>query len=279
MQERFDAVILAGYDRNRSQYSPDPLVAQSGEPHKVLIKVAGKPMIWHVVNALANSRFIDRIVIVGLSPEDGVAFGRTVDYLPDQGGMMDNMVYGFSWLAQQESPAQYALLLTGDIPLLTGAMIDWFIEASQPLAKDVYWGIVEKQTMEATFPNSKRSYLRLVEGQFCSGDLFLGKMSAALGRQALFKQMVDHRKSVLQQLRLLGFRVVFKFLLRRLRMQDLLELFPRLLGLTGGAVILPFAEVGMDVDKPHQLTQVLAYLETHAQAATTNQLEMNAPNA
>ena len=277
MQERFDAVILAGYDRR--QKASDPLVAQSGEPHKVLIKIAGKPMIWYVVNALASSRFIDRIVIVGLGPEDGVDFGRTVDYLPDQGSMMDNIVCGFGWLAQQESPAQYALLLTGDIPLLTGGMIDHFIEASQPLEKDIYWGIVKKQTMEATFPNSKRSYLRLVEGQFCSGDLFLGKISAALGRQELIKQMVEHRKSVLQQLRLLGFRVVFKFLLRRLRMQELLDLFPRLLGLTGGAVILPFAEVGMDVDKPHQLTQVLAYLETHAHPVNTSQAEMKPPHA
>lgn len=273
MQERFDAVILAGYDHNRVQKKPDPLVEESGEPHKVLIKIAGKPMIWHVVNALAQSRFVDRIVIVGLRPEDGVDFtdihsAGGVHYLPDQSGMMDNVIYGFEWLAQRQDQERYALLLTGDIPLLSGAMIDWFIHACQAQDKDIFWGIVEKQTMEATFPNSRRSYLRLVEGQFCSGDLFLGKISAALSQQAMFRQMVAHRKSVVQQLRLLGFSVILRFLFRRLRLPDLLGVVQRALGLTGKPIILPFAEVGMDVDKPHQLAQVLAYLAQRPHPAT-----------
>jgi hypothetical protein len=75
--------------------------------------------------------------------------------------------------------------------------------------------------------------------------------------------MVEHRKSVFQQLRLLGLGVVLKFLLRRLRMDDLLQLLQRLLELRGQTVILPFAEAGMDVDKPQQLEQVLAYLRQH----------------
>jgi hypothetical protein len=274
MQERFDAVIVAGYDRNKS----DPLTEQNGEAHKVLIKIAGKPMIWHVVNALAQSRFVERVVIVGLGPEDGVEFGREVQYLADQGGMLDNVTYGFQWLAQFQSQERYAILLTGDIPLLTGEMLDWFINACQPFDKDVYWGIVEKKTMEATFPNSKRSYLRLVEGQFCSGDLFLGKISVPLRRQELLKQMLMHRKSVVQQLRLLGFGVIVKFLLHRLRLKDLLGIVQPALDLTGASVILPFAEVGMDVDKPHQLAQVLAYLEQHPRA-TDPQIGPEAPNA
>ena len=88
MQERFDAVIVAGYDRHKI----DALTEQSGEPHKVLIKIAGKPMIWYIVNALAHSQSVKRIVIVGLGLEDGVEFGHPVHYLPDQGGMFDNVI-------------------------------------------------------------------------------------------------------------------------------------------------------------------------------------------
>ena len=275
MQERFDAVILAGYDRTKPQAKADPLVEQSGEPHKVLIKIAGQPMIWHVVKALTESQTVDRVVIVGLSAEDGVDFGREVHYLPDQGRMLDNIVHGFTWLAQTKSPEQYGLLLTGDVPLLTGSMVDWFVKACQPLKKDVYWGIVEKQTMETTFPNSKRSYLRLMEGDFCSADLFLGTIHAALGRQALIQEMIDNRKNVFRQLRLLGLGVVVKFLLRRLRLHDVLGVVERGLGLSGAAIILPFAEPGMDVDKPHQLAQVLAYLEQRAGADVASQAQNN----
>ncbi len=275
MQQRFDAVILAGYDRTKRQMKPDPLVEQSGEPHKVLIKIAGQPMIWHVVKALTESQSVDRVVIVGLSPEDGVDFGREVYYLPDQGRMLDNIVYGFTWLAQTKAPEQYGLLLTGDVPLLTGAMVDWFVKACQPLQKDIYWGIVEKQTMETTFPNSQRSYLRLMEGNFCSADLYLGTIQAALGRQALIQTMIDNRKNIFRQLRLLGFGVVIKFLLRRLRLPDVLGVVERALGLTGAAIILPFAEPGMDVDKPHQLAQVLAYLAQRSGQAVRHQPQNN----
>ncbi len=259
MQAQFDAVILAGRDPNR----PDPLAADQMVSHKVLIDIAGHPMIWHVVQALAGCPQIGRIVIVGLAPTSGVDFGRQVDYLADQGSLLDNVIHGFGWLAEHESPQRYALLLTGDAPLLTGAMIDWFINACHPLQKDVYWGIVARHTMEATFPASRRSYLRLVEGQFCSGDLFLGKIEAALRQQVLIRQLVAQRKHVLRQLWLLGPITVAKFFLRRLRLSELLSVVERLLGLSGGAVILPFAEAGMDVDKPHQLAQVRDYAARH----------------
>ncbi|MDQ3250611.1 MAG: NTP transferase domain-containing protein [Chloroflexota bacterium] len=279
MQERFDAVIVAGYDRNRQV--PDPLTAQSGKPHKVLIKIAGQPMIWHVVQALATSQTVSRIVIVGLGPEDGVDFGCPVHYLPNQGTMLDNIVHGYAWLAQTQPRDQYALLLTGDIPLLRGEMVDWFVRACHPLQKDVYWGIVEKQTMEATFPGSKRSYLRTIEGQFCSGDLFLGTIEAALGRQALIQTLIDNRKNIFQQLRLLGLPVLLKFLTRRLRLQDVANVVERALGLRGGPVVLPFAEVGMDVDKPHQLAQVLTYLARNfdATASASQDNAANLPHA
>lgn len=260
MQTTFDVVILAGQERKQ----PDPLLMQSGVTNKALLPVAGRPMVDYVVNALVDSAQIGQIVLVGLEAQPGLTFAHPVHYLPDQGSMLNNVVSGCTWLASQGSDQRYALLVTSDVPLLTGAMINWFINACQPMDKDLYWGIVDQQTMEATFPNSKRSYLRLVEGKFCSGDLFLGKIAAALGRQALFSQMIERRKSVWQQLRLLGFGVVIKFLLHRLHLQEMVALFPRLLGLQGAAIILPFAEVGMDVDKPHQLAQVEAYLAQRA---------------
>lgn len=255
-QTLFDAVILAGEDTRR----PNPLLTQVGITNKALLPVAGQPMIAYVVAALAGSHHIGRIVIIGLPPQPNLTLAREVIYLPDQGGLMDNVAHGFGWLAQQGAAEQHGLLLTADMPLLTTAMVDWFITACQPLDLDLYWAVVERGTMEATFPASKRTYLRLVEGSFCSGDLMLGKVKLALERQELARRIVDRRKSIFQQLRMLGPGVVIKFLLRRLTRPDLRALLQRLLHLRGQEVIVPFAEVGMDVDKPHQLAQVEAYL-------------------
>lgn len=255
-QPHFDAVILAGQDA-RHQH---PLLQQAGVVNKALLPVAGQPMIEYVVKALAGSTRVGQIVVVGLAEQPQLTFDRPVTHLADQGSLMDNVMFGFRWLAQQGSAQRHALLLTADVPLLTTPMIDWFIDACQPLDLDFYWAIVERQTMEATFPASKRTYLRLVEGSFCSGDLMLGKVELALQRQELARRLVDRRKSIFQQLRMLGPAVVIKFLLRRLTRQDLRALLQKLLHLRGQEVVVPFAEVGMDVDKPHQLAQVEAYL-------------------
>jgi molybdopterin-guanine dinucleotide biosynthesis protein A len=254
MQTRFDAIVLAGQDPNR----PDPLAEANGVANKVLIEVGGKAMITHVVEALKTSALIGHIVIVGVESINGMDDHR-LHWIPGQGRLLDNVVAGLTWLAQQGPSDRHVLLTSGDIPLMTAAQIDWFLQARQPLTQDLYWGIVERRTMEATFPESKRSYLRLVEGHFCNGGLFLGKLQTALARQAAFRQLVDERKNVLRQLRLLGLGVVVKFFLNRLRLDDLLKVAERAIGLTGGAIILPFAETGMDVDKPHQLDQVRDY--------------------
>uniref|UniRef100_A0A540VHB4 Acylneuraminate cytidylyltransferase n=1 Tax=Litorilinea aerophila TaxID=1204385 RepID=A0A540VHB4_9CHLR len=262
-QTTFDAIILAGYDPDR----PHPLTQGRGEPHKVLLPVAGRPMIGYVLQALADSGCVTSGVIVGMEPTAGLEFDLPVDYLPNRGSIFANAAAGFQHLAGRQDPRRHALLVSADVPLLTGEMVRWFVNACQPLDKDAYWGIVEKQVLERTFPHSRRTYLRLVEGQFCNGDLFLGRIEAALRQQALIRELVERRKNVLSQLRLLGPRVLLKFLLRRLSMADLIGVADRVLGLQGQPVILPFAEAGMDVDKPHHLAQVEAYLRSRGQQA------------
>jgi CTP:molybdopterin cytidylyltransferase MocA len=261
VQHRFDAIVLAGYDPNR----PHPLAQGQALLHKALLPVAGRPMIAYVVEALATSGVVDQIVVVGLEPATAVdeaaqAGDCDLCYLPNQGSIFANAFQGFELLATRQDGRRHALLTSADVPLLTGGMIATFLHSCRPYDRDVYWGIVERRVMEATFPASRRTYLRLVEGQFCNGELYLGRIEAALRQQATLHELIELRKNVPAQVRRLGFKVLVRFLLRRLRIADLLDVAKRNLGLTAAPVILPFAESGMDVDKPHQLAQVEAYL-------------------
>ena len=259
MQARFDAIVMAGYNPDRK----DPLTDLSGEPHKALMKVDGRPMVWHAVRALHETGRVDRIVVIGLSPEDGVDFPCEVDSLPDQGGMLSNCVYSFRHVSSWQDHQRHVILVGSDVPLMTGEMVNWFVDACQPYDVDVYWGLVERSVMEATFPGSKRSYMRLVEGQFCSGDIFLGRIRIALERNQLILELSESRKNIFRQVRILGWNVLVRYLFRRLRAADLIEVAERNLHMTGRPVFLPYAEMGMDVDKPHQLAQVEAYLQAH----------------
>jgi hypothetical protein len=78
--------------------------------------------------------------------------------------------------------------------------------------------------------------------------------------------MLELRKNLAAQARRLGPEVLLRFLVRRLRIRDLVGVGRRLFDVTVAPVILPFAESGMDVDKPHQLAQVEEYLQKRATA-------------
>jgi len=58
-------------------------------------------------------------------------------------------------------------------------------------------------------------------------------------------------------------------LFRRLTINDAVRRVARRLDITGRAVVCPYAEVGMDVDKPHQLEMLSAYLERRKLAQGT----------
>ncbi|MBI1298082.1 NTP transferase domain-containing protein [bacterium] len=258
-QTKFDVLMTAGYDRNKA----DPLAEVTGQPQKVMVEVADAPMIWHVVRSLEESGLIDEIVIVGLDKEHHLDFGRPVHFVDDHGSMTANQRAGAEYLASLNDQNRYVLAMGADTPLLTGEMVRWFIDACHPLQRDIYWGVVSQTVMEGTFPLSKRSYLRLSEGKFCSGDLFLVDLEVGLRAHKRMEPYFNSRKNILQQLRMLGFSTILAFLFGRLSLTGLLKVVEREVDATGAAVQLAFAEPGMDVDKPHQLVQVKEYLAGH----------------
>lgn len=258
MQERIDAFITAGYDPDK----PDQVSAAAGAAHKSLVPVAGMPMAWHVVQALAESGRVGEIVVVGLEPDE-IDFGVAVHHVPNQPNLWASQNAGLRKLRELNPDDRYILALSADIALLTGQIVNAFIKACEPLTSDVYWGVVRKDIMLAAFPDSKRTYLPLREGSFCSSDLYLGRLSAGFHIQERLRYFIDNRKNILAQVWKLGLPTMVKFLFRRLGIADIVDIAYRIADIHGGPVVLPLAEAGMDVDKPEQLLQVRSYLERH----------------
>jgi hypothetical protein len=259
MQERFDAFVTAGYDPDKQ----DQVSAAVGAAHKSVVPVAGMPMAWHIVQALTESDRVDEIVVVGLEPGE-IEFGVVVHHVPNQPSLWASQNAGLQKLHELNQDDRYVLALSADTALLTGEIIDRFIEACEPCTLDAYWGIVPKEVMLAAFPQSRRTYLPLREGSFCSSDIYLGRLSAGFHIQERVRYFIDNRKNVLAQVWKLGLPTVVKFLFRRLSMSDIVDIAYRIADIHGRPVVLPLAEAGMDVDKPKQLAQVRDYLERHA---------------
>jgi molybdopterin-guanine dinucleotide biosynthesis protein A len=256
MRERIDAIILAGGEHDKV----DPLLEYAHAQKKALVKIAGKEMVRYVVEAIARSARIGRIIIVGLSPDDGVEFAAPVEYVEAAGDMLDNTVAGIERVMEADPDVERVLLSSADIPLLTTEMVDYLIETCLETDHDVYYTIVEKSTMEARFPGSRRSFVPLRGGSFAGGDINMAKVSAIQANLHLARQISESRKNIWQQVKLLGFGTLIKFAFRRLTIADAERVAGRALGFQGRAIITPYPEMGMDVDKPHQLDMARAIL-------------------
>jgi molybdopterin-guanine dinucleotide biosynthesis protein A len=257
----YPALVLAGY----SSENPDPLAIAMGVERKSLIPIAGKPTVYWVVKALRESARVDQIYIVGMGPEDNVDFETDIIYIPNQDKHFDNIMAGVAAVQTHQPDAEFLITASGDIPTLRPQTVDWFIEACESKEGDLYYSVVKKEVMEAAFPDSRRSYVPVVEGKFCGGDLFFVRIAIVHNNEHLVRDLLAKRKSAFQQARLLGFKTIIKFLFRRLSIKDAEDLSKRLLHAEGHIIISPYADLAMDVDKPHQLDIVRAKMEGPAE--------------
>lgn len=256
----YPAVVLAGYSPER----PDPLAVAMGGDRKNLLDVAGKPMVWWVVDALRQSQRVGSIYVVGMSPEDGVDFGVDVHYVPNQTTHFDNVMAGVNAAQTDDPHTDYVMGVSGDIPLLKPDTVDWFVQTCEEMGGDFFYSFVQDKTMESQFPGSARSFVPLKEGRFCGGDLSMARASVAKNNEQLIRDLLDRRKNAFQQVRLAGFGTVIKFLVRRLTVPDIEKVAARLIQCDARAVQSPYADLGMDIDKPQQLEMARRILAARA---------------
>ena len=118
------AVVTAGWSPKEN----DPLAEYTQGTTKALIPIAGKPMIAHVVDALAGSHYVQHVVIVALDPAASVQFPVLVEYVADAGGLLANTEVGVRYAQTHYPNADAILLSSSDVPTITPAIVDAFIE-------------------------------------------------------------------------------------------------------------------------------------------------------
>ncbi len=230
----------------------DPMYAFThGEP-RALVDVAGKPMIQWVLDALGSSRRCEQIVIVGLGDDAGLTCDKPLHYVPNQGGMLRNIIGGLYRIQQLDPAATHALYVSADIPTVTPEIVDWRIEVAAGFTQDVDYLAIERSVMEARFPDSRRSYVRLRDAEVCGSDMNVLRIGLA-GEEEIWERFIAARKSLLRQAALIGFDTLFLLLTRRLTLKEGERRVKRRFNLTGRIHLSPYPELGMDVDKPFQL--------------------------
>ena len=139
-------------------------------------------------------------------------------------------------------------------------MVDWEIETTLQTDVDLCYNVVKREVMEARYPGSRRTYTKLKGMQVCGGDMNVVRTSVASMNTEIWEKLIASRKNPLKQAAIIGFDTLLLALLGVISLDEAVKKATSRLHMTGRAVVCPYAEIGMDVDKPNQLELMRADL-------------------
>jgi hypothetical protein len=218
-------------------------------------------MIQWVLDALGGSKKVDNVIIVGLSAKSPLTCKKPLYYVSNQGRMLANIVAGVNKALELNKRSKYVLVVSSDIPALKSEMVDWLVNTCMETKDDLYYGVCPRDVMEARFPDSKRNYTHLKDMDVCGADMNITHIRMATEHLDMWESLIGTRKSPLRQASLIGFGTLFALFTRRLTLEDAVRRVCERIGVKGRAIVWPYAEPCMDVDKPVQLELLRADLE------------------
>lgn len=250
-----DVLILAG---GSLKGLTAPEVASKG-----LIEVGGRPMMEYLIDTLRACPSVGKVVVTLPSRAPQGSWASKVDkILVGDGTMIENIETGVKFLGTKAP----ILITSSDIPLLRPEAVKDFLERCRSKKGDFYYPVVSREELEKQFPGTKRTYATLREGTFTGGNLVLVKPETFLENIELTKKAYEARKSPLEMARILGIKFIFKFLLKRLTIKETEGRISSLIGAKARAIITPYAEIAVDVDKDADLELVRSVLTPPAKA-------------
>lgn len=254
-QRRFTALVLAG-----SRGPADPVAAACKVAHKALAPVAGVPMLLRVVRTLEASSRIRRVALQTNEPamfdavpelRAAIASGH-LQVLPAAASPAQSVAQAMETLAG-DLPL---LVTTADHPLLTAAMVDHFCDQATASEAPVAVGLAPASLVLAKYPGALRTFYRLGGERWSGCNLFALMQPEARQAIEFWVRLEQHRKKPWRLIAAIGLRPLLVYLLLRPGLDRAMAELSRVIGVEGRAVVMPFAEAPIDVDKPQDLELV-----------------------
>ncbi len=240
----WNAIILAA-----SRGVEDPIAKHYGLAHKCLLEVGGVPMLSRVVEALDSTHCIGAIH-VSIESSDLIfgALGNNAGKVLHSAPMHSAPA---SALAAAQEIGRYPILITtGDHAVLTSEMVKHVCVTSGNLGADITVGLTTRETIQAAYPETKRTYFRFSDTAVSGCNLFTLHSEAGLRLLELWSELEKNRKKPWRLALAFGPMALLKFVAGRLSLADAFEIISRKCDLAAKPLMLPFAEAAIDVDKP-----------------------------
>jgi hypothetical protein len=158
------------------------------------------------------------------------------------------------------------LVTTADHALLDDAMLNAFFAASATTDADLSFALVPRATIQARFPEARRTYLSFRDEAYSGANLFLFRTPAARKAALFWRRVESQRKRPWRIARAFGITNLILFLSRRLDLESALERASRVIGAKVVPIPLAIAEAAVDVDKLEDLELVRRILAERADA-------------
>lgn len=242
--QAWNALVLAA-----GRGPDDPMAKAYQVTHKCLVEIAGEPMLARVTRTLLSHPSIRSISVVIETPE----------LLDEALGPLARQV---EFLTPQESAARSALaavtanphfpwlITTGDHPLLTGDMLNYFLAEATESGADLCVGLATAETILTRFPEAKRTFLTFGHDRVSGCNLFALTSGRSLKALAFWHHLEGVRKRPWRLIGAFGPLALVRFATGTLTLDSAFAVASRRLDLIARPVLMPFAEAAVDVDKP-----------------------------
>lgn len=229
----------------------DPLARAFGAQWKALVKVDGEAMLSRVAKSLLASPSIARVLVVAQRPE--LLFTGDCAWLADEPRVgtavsTSGIAVSIAALAGTREASWPVLVTTADHPLLTPAMIEAAIAGVGQA--DVGVGVVSSRTLLAAYPDNRRTWLKFAGGAWTGANLFALAGMKALPALLAWSEVERDRKKALKLIWHFGPLLAIRAVTRTISLAGALAKAGHKLGARVVPIDLPFAEAGIDVDKP-----------------------------
>ena len=243
MTERgFTIIVLAAQRDGRL----DPLAAEAGVSHKCLVPIGGRPLLAHVLAALAEVEGVEGVrIVVEPGAEDllrSVAMPAAlhVGFDAAEASIADSVYAG------AKSTSGPVIITTADNVLLTAAAVRQVADRLRA-GDDGVLALARKEAVLSAHPEGQRRFYKFRDGEFSNCNLY-GLSQRGLAFAETFREGGQFAKNPMRLARAFGF---FNLALMRsglITLKQAIDRMGRRFGLKASAVVLEDGAHAIDVD-------------------------------
>jgi len=272
----FPVLLLAGSDPDRRElmkvYDPGRNL-----PSKALLPMAGKRVLDWQLEAMAGSKYIGQIYLIGLSQKEfPSAFDLSFIPFKPNSSILEKIQFGAGVIKQDHPAIEHIIVFSGDAPGMSTSSIDLFFGSfRQNQDADLLIGVVPEDVTLDFFPDHKRVIGKFKEISVYPGEIYVFRrkiiplIEDEIRQLTIQRRQFDRQKDTSKLIPVLRYLakktqlwpLIIKYSLGKLSITELESILSRVYRIKMKAIIVPDPGFGMDLDLPEDFEKLTNYIK------------------